>query len=254
MSGMAERALAARRILTSGDSAVTVEFGNAIDPEINDQVYAFADTLTATEPEWLVDTVPTYRSVLIQYDPLLVSQQDVVDALGEVADRLIDAQTGEISRTPKIYELPVAYGGENGPDLSSVAENAGMPVDDVIRIHSSTAYRVYMLGFSPGFPYLGGMDERIACPRLKTPRTRVPAGSVGIAESQTGVYPSASPGGWQLIGRTPVELFDAAKDPPSVLQPGHFVRFVPVSDEELARIESDIASGSFRITVKESEH
>jgi KipI family sensor histidine kinase inhibitor len=151
----------------------------------------------------------------------------------------------------RVFELPVAYWGEHGPDLATVAQHNGISEDEVIRIHSSTAYRVYMLGFSPGFPYLGGMDSRIACPRLKTPRTRVPAGSVGIAESQTGVYPNASPGGWQLIGRTPVRLFDPAQAPPSVLQPGHFVRFAAVPPDQFAAIEAQVAKGEY--VIKSSE-
>ena len=243
---MSERTGETPRILTSGDQAVTVEFGSSIDPAINDRVYAFADALAATAPEWLVEIVPTYRSALVQYDPFAVSHGEVVTALREIADKATEPGAGT-TRASQVFELPVAYGGENGPDLENVAEHTGLPVEEVIAIHSSTAYRVYMIGFAPGFPYLGGMDARIACPRLKTPRTRVPAGSVGIAESQTGVYPNASPGGWQLIGRTPVKLFDAAQDPPSALLPGHFVRFIPVSEQEFAEIKSQVADGSYRL-------
>jgi KipI family sensor histidine kinase inhibitor len=240
------------RILTSGDQAVTVEFGAAIDPVINDRVYAFAEALTASAPEWLVEIVPTYRSLLVQYDPFATSHGEVIAALRALADAASGSSGASEARSQRVYELPVAYGGENGPDLAAVAGHAGLSEAEVIEIHGSAAYRVYMIGFSPGFPYLGGMDKRIACPRLKTPRTRVPAGSVGIAEAQTGVYPSASPGGWQLIGRTPVRLFDAAQDPPSVLQPGRFVRFFPVTPERFAEIEAQAADGSYRINVTEA--
>ena len=156
---------------------------------------------------------------------------DFLDGLVSVVEESAEAAT-----EPEIIELPVVYGGEDGPDLETVAEHAGLSTQEVIEIHSGTGYRVYMIGFAPGFPYLGGLDERIACPRLKTPRISVPAGSVGIAESQTGVYPNASPGGWQLIGRTAVKLFDpnvnAANASPSLITPGAEVRFVPVDAHE----------------------
>jgi KipI family sensor histidine kinase inhibitor len=138
----------------------------------------------------------------------------------------------EAAGESRIVELPVVYGGEDGPDLESVAEHADLSVQEVIDIHSGVDYRVYMIGFAPGFPYLGGLDQRIATPRLKTPRISVPAGSVGIAESQTGVYPNASPGGWQLIGRTASVLFDVTKSSPSLITPGSKVRFFPVQSHD----------------------
>jgi inhibitor of KinA len=239
------------RILAAGDQAVTVEFGDRIDSAVNARVYAFADALAAAAPSWLVEVVPTYRSLLVQYDPFAVNVDEVERTLRPLLEKSADTGEAASPQNRRVFQLPVFYGGEHGPDLATVAQHNNISEAEVIRIHSATAYRVYMLGFSPGFPYLGGMDARIACPRLKTPRTRVPAGSVGIAESQTGVYPNASPGGWQLIGRTPVRLFDPAQDPPSVLQPGHFVRFVAVPPDEFAAIEAQVAAGEY--TIKSSE-
>ena len=249
------------RFLVAGDSAIVVEFGDAIDDRVNDLVYSLAAALEDAPP-WLVELVPTYRSLLVQYDPLAAGYTDVADHL----ERLTSGSTPELnadhpaaghSARPvlraRVYKLPVAYGGEHGPDLATVAQHSGLSEDEVVRIHSSTDYRVFMIGFAPGFPYLGGMDQRIACPRLKTPRTRVPAGAVGIAESQTGVYPNESPGGWQLIGLTPAPLFDASRDPPSLIQPGAFVRFVPVDHAEFEQIKGEIAAGSYEVSVEERD-
>lgn len=239
------------KIVPVGDGAVNIEFGTEISDEINDRVYAFAETIDALSPPWLDELVPTYRSLLVHYDGQIFDF-DVVDT--ELKKLVLESSaetSGSSVRSPLVYELPTAYGGEFGPDLESVAKHAGISTIEVVKIHSGTAYRVYMIGFSPGFPYLGGMDARIATPRLATPRTRVPAGSVGIAESQTGVYPTASPGGWQLIGRTPVRLFDHEKEPPSVLQPGHFVRFVPIEDERFPEIEREVTAGDYEISVSE---
>ena len=159
--------------------------------------------------------------------------------------------------TASLYRVPVAYGGDDGPDLERVAEHAGMDAGQVVEIHSGGVHQVYMLGFLPGFPYLGGMDQSIACPRLETPRIRVPAGSVGIAESQTGVYPADSPGGWNLIGRTPVPLFDVSgtsrksRKSPAAIEPGGFVQFVSTDPEEMAEIQAEISGGRYAIPVVE---
>lgn len=239
-------------IQPAGDQAIAIDFAAEISNEVNDRVYGLAEALEALPPSWLKELVPSYRSLLVQYDALSVDYDQVEAELHELVSRVASSKGEKASRQARVYEIPVAYGGENGPDLQSVADHAQVSPDEVVSIHSSIGYRVFMIGFSPGFPYLGGMDERIACPRLATPRTRVPAGSVGIAESQTGVYPSATPGGWQLIGRTVVKLFDPALDPPSVLQPGHFVRFVPVSENEQAEIEERVSHGEYSIRVTDS--
>ena len=233
------------RIKTVGDSALVVEFGEIIDLSVNYQVYGLAEAIEVARVRGITGLIPTYRSLLIEYDALMVSFQEITMVVEKVLHQVtepanvIDEQGGEL------LEIPVVYGGKSGPDLVNVAEYAGISTEEVIEIHTSLVYRVYMLGFLPGFAYLGGMDNRIACPRLETPRIRVPAGSVGIAESQTGIYPVESPGGWQLIGYTPVPLFNHASEPPVALHAGGFVRFVSTGLEKIKRIETAISEGSY---------
>lgn len=167
---------------------------------------------------------PGYASVLVSFDPLKTGRQDLETRIRELAR----AAENDPLPAPRIVDVPVAYGGENGPDLDDVARLHGLSADEVVAIHSSVEYLVYFLGFSPGFPYLGGMPEAIATPRLDRPRRRVPAGSVAIGGSQTGIYPVASPGGWRVIGRTALELFRPDREPPAVLAMGDRVRFVPL--------------------------
>jgi inhibitor of KinA len=211
-----------------GDSAILAVFGDAIDLAVNRRVHAL-DRLFAAEPfEGLIETVPTYTSLLMYYDALRV---DYTQALAEMRRRVGKLQdTGE--QPARLVEIPTRYGGEYGPDLDFVAAHNRLTTDEVIKIHTGRDYPVYMMGFTPGFPYLGGMDERIAAPRLQTPRTRVKAGSVGIAGSQTGVYSIDSPGGWQLIGWTDAVLFDPASEQPFLLAPGDIVRFVDLDAAE----------------------
>ena len=239
------------RILTAGDSALVVEFGDAIDHAVNGRVYDLAAAVEAAGIHGVAELVPTYRSLLVGYDCLATTYDEARSALETLLAIHPEEPSGGDTSGATLFEIPVAYGGEDGPDLARVAEHAGLSEDDVVEIHSAAIYRVYMLGFLPGFPYLGGMDERIACPRLETPRLRVPAGSVGIAESQTGVYPVDSPGGWQLIGRTPAPLFDPASEPPAALAPGSFVRFVPTAPDEIGQIEASVAGGTYRLPSSE---
>ena len=154
------------------------------------------------------------------------------------------------SEQPLVVHVPTLYGGEHGPDLEYIADRAGMSVEEAVTIHSAEEYLVYMMGFTPGFPYLGGLDERLATPRLETPRQEIVAGTVGIAESQTGVYPVSSPGGWRLIGRTPLRLFDPSRESPSLLSAGNYLRFVPLSgEEEFVAIQNSVAAGTFETTI-----
>ena len=220
------------RFLLAGDAALVVEFGqalgtSAIDLEINRRVHALARALAAQPLPGLGEPVPSYRSLLVHYDPLQLAHAEVESVVTEALQRCEDAPLPE----PRLVEIPTVYGGKHGPDIGFVAEHNGLTVDEVIRLHAEAAYTVYMLGFTPGFPYLGGLPDALATPRLETPRQRVPAGSVGIAGAQTGVYPLSTPGGWRLIGWTPLLLFDPARTPPALLQPGDRVRFVPVSEE-----------------------
>ena len=214
--------------LPAGDKALVVELGDAIDPETNRRVHNLTMAIERAAVPGIFDLVPTYRSLLVYYDPLTVSSSELQDRIVEVEQRLDERPAG----VPRVVHVPTLYGGEYGPDLEFVAQHAGLSPEGVVEIHSSTDYLVYMMGFTPGFPYLGGMSEKLTTPRLHSPRIEIPAGSVGIAENQTGVYPVVSPGGWQLIGRTPLSLFDPLNDQPSLLDAGDYVRFTPIATEE----------------------
>ncbi len=229
-------------LLPCGDQALIVEFGDAIDPAINRRVHDLAHAIESAGVKGVYDLVPTYRSLLVYYNPVRTTWTELEDSLrsllNDTGDRVIS--------TPRVVLLPTLYGGEYGPDLEFVSENAGLSPEEAIELHSGTDYLVYMMGFSPGFPYLGGLDERLATPRLESPRVEIPAGSVGIAESQTGVYPVASPGGWQLIGRTPLRLFDETAGQPAVLRAGDYIRFVPLETEAAyAEIRANVEAGEF---------
>lgn len=217
------------QILPHGDRAVTVVFPPEISPEVNRRVLALCAALERAQRSGIVSCVPAYHTLLVEYDPLLMTYEEVLACLRALPDA--DARE-EAGRT---VSIPVCYGGEFGPDLGLVAAHSGLTPEEVIARHSGGSYRVYMLGFRPGFPYLGGLDSRLATPRLATPRPRIEAGSVGIAGDQTGIYPEASPGGWNIIGRTPLSLFDERRAS-ALLRPGDMLRFVPVSREGYERI------------------
>jgi KipI family sensor histidine kinase inhibitor len=234
------------RLLPAGDSAIVVEYGETIDARINASVRLLQDALAAGRHPGLVETVPTYRSLMVHYDPMMLSRRDLEDLIIATAGGLPDANL-EAFRT---VEIPVLYGGDAGPDLADVAANAGLDPQAAAGLHAGGDYVVFMLGFMPGFPYLGGLPAAIATPRLATPRTKVPAGSVGIAGAQTGIYPTASPGGWRLIGRTPVRLFDARQSPPAMLAPGDHVRFLPIDRAEYDAIAGEVAADRYRPNVR----
>lgn len=220
------------QIRLSGDRAVLVEYGDAIDPAVNEKVRAMTALVKGSLPEGVEAVIPAYRNLSILYDPLVTSPDRILPHLLGLEARLREIEVPE----PRIVEIPVLYGGECGPDIGFVAEHGGLSVDEVIAIHAGTVYPIYMIGFTPGFCYLGGLDSRIHTPRRKTPRTLLPGGSVGIAEAQTGMYPVDSPGGWQIIGRTPLRLFAPERDNPFLYEPGDLIRFVPVSMPEYERI------------------
>ena len=222
------------RFLLAGDTALVVELGDEISEEVNRKVHTLASTLEKLSPPGLGEIVPTYRSLLVYYDPLRLSYIKVKEIILDALRRCEEAPPPE-SRT---VEIPVAYGGEFGPDIEFVAEYNGLSVEEVIERHSGTIYTVYMLGFVPGYTYLGRLPKRLVTPRLPTPRTLVPAGSVGIAGEQTGIYPIDIPGGWRIIGRTPLKLFDPHREPPVHLKPGDKVRFVAITEEEFHKLAS----------------
>jgi len=212
------------RIRECGDSMLLVEFDAVIDPAINARAIALAAALRHPLLPGVFDVVPGYRTVGIHFDPL---KTDILALEAHVDRGLAMVESAPVSVGGAVVEIPVRYGGDAGPDLDAVAAFAGCAPDEVIRRHAAVTYRVYMVGFVPGFAYLGRVDASIAAPRRRMPRERVPAGSVGIAGAQTGVYPAETPGGWQLIGRTSLRMFDPVREAPSLLAPGDLVRFVP---------------------------
>jgi KipI family sensor histidine kinase inhibitor len=222
------------RIVPAGDSALFVEFDNRIDPAVNARAVALAERLRAAPIAGVRDIVPTYRSVTIYFDPVRTPHDPLVELLEREAAR----QVPEMRWSPDVIRVPVCYGGEFGPDLPEVAGFAGIAESAVIDLHATPTYRVFMLGFVPGFAYLGNVDERIAMPRRATPRVRVPRGTVAIAGTQTGIYPSETPGGWHLIGRTPTRPFDLSRPNPCLLKAGDGVSFQPIDRAEYDRLES----------------
>ena len=215
------------RIRECGDSMLLVEFEPVIDPIVNERVIALASRLRERRALGVRDVAPGYCTVGVHFDPLQTDLRALEQAIAEDANALA---AGAVVSPRAPIEIVVSYGGDDGPDLAAVAAHAGCSPAEVIERHAARTYRVYMLGFVPGFAYLGRVDASIATPRHRVPRERVPAGSVGIAGEQTGVYPVSSPGGWQLIGRTSCVMFDASRPTPSLLSPGDLVRFVPSLD------------------------
>lgn len=221
------------RFLAASDDALLVRFGTEISVAHHRRVRSLTAALERAALPAVRNLHPAYASLLIRFDPLRSDHAAIEAAVRGLLDAL------EAPAAPRAIEIPVCYGGEFGPDLAAVAEHCRLEPQEVIARHSAPEYLVYFLGFSPGFPYLGGMDAALATPRLPAPRTRVPAGSVAIGGAQTGVYPVATPGGWRLIGRTPLRLFDSERPEPALVRMGDQVRFVPIDAAECARLESD---------------
>lgn len=223
------------RILTVGDCAVSVEFGQEISLEINHKVMALKMVLEQEPIRGIVELIPTYCSLLVQYDPMELRYGQLREKLYTLVNQL-----DEVEMPPKqVVEIPVAYGGEYGPDLGEVAKVHNISEDEVIKLHSEPEYPIYMLGFVAGFPYLGGMNKAIATPRKKSPRLKIEAGSVGIAGEQTGIYSVESPGGWQIIGRTPLKLYDVNRNEPVLLKAGQYIKFKPITKEEFRAMENE---------------
>jgi inhibitor of KinA len=225
-----------------GDQAVMIELGKDIDCQIQKKVMAVSAMLDNHPWEWMVEYVPAFTTVCVYYNPLFflknrVSHKTPYEAVCDELVQLLNDLDLDERRESRVVEIPVHYGGESGPDLDIVAKHNGLTPEEVVAIHSNGHYFVNMIGFAPGFPYIGGMSEKIATPRKSSPRLKIPAGSVGIAGKQTGIYPIETPGGWQIIGKTPLQLFRPDHDPPSLLKAGDKICFKPITLKEFREWE-----------------
>ena len=229
------------RIVPEGDLALLVEFENEISKECNARVTALNQRIKEEKLKGIVETIPTFRSLLIYYDPLQTSYRKLSARLKRLTRQTKEAVQGD----KRIIQIPVCYGGAYGEDMQDVCAHTGLSQEEVVKLHTGTDYLIYMLGFLPGFPYLGGLNERLATPRLKDPRKAIPAGAVGIGGEQTGIYPISSPGGWRLIGQTPIPLFDSRRKPPILYQAGDYIRFRAIDEEEYKQITDQLATGEF---------
>lgn len=228
-------------ISPEGDRALVADFGNIIDEKINDEVNSLSSIILSKHIPGVSELLPTYRSLVVFYDPLVLTY-------GELRAQLekMDPDEASACDSPReVIEVPCCYEKEFAPDLDGLSALSGLSTGEIVKVHSGTEYKIYMLGFLPGFVYLGGLDKRIAAPRLDSPRTSIPARSVGIGGSQTGVYPIASPGGWRLIGSTPLDFYDPSKQDPILCHAGEYIHFTPVTKAEYDLIRKDIAAGNY---------
>lgn len=226
------------RFLPAGDGAVVVEFGSTVDEALSDRVMALDARIAEAGIAGVVETVPTYRSLLVTYDPLQIRARQLIPRLADLA---MDAR--EAAVVGRQWVIPVCYGGDHGEDLEWVAKVHGMTPDDVIALYAGAIYRVYMIGFTPGFAYLGGLPQILHTPRRETPRTLVPAGSVAIGGQQAAVFSVAAPSGWHMLGRTPVRTFDLRRDDPFLIAPGDRIRFSPVAAAEFDALAARAEAG-----------
>ena len=225
------------RIFPLGDSAVLAEFGTTLDLEVNARLQELAEAVRVKDPPWIRDIIPALASLALHFDlGRLPAGVDPVVAAAELLEGCLAAKPGARRAKPESLDVPVCYEADLAPDLEEVAERLKLPVEEVVRRHVATEHRVLMMGFAPGQPYIGGLDPKLAVPRRATPRTRVPAGSIAIANEQTAVYPFEIAGGWNVIGRTPLKVFNAARIPAALFAPGMIVHFVPITRAEFERL------------------
>ncbi|MDR0696762.1 MAG: 5-oxoprolinase subunit PxpB [Christensenellaceae bacterium] len=223
------------------DSGVRMDFGKKIDRDINDSVMKIYNAVKAKPFCGVYEIIPSYCSILFIYDPLLTNYNKIVANL----QRLLRSENSNNSLKSKLVYIPVCYGGDFGEDINDVANHTKISVDKIIEMHSSPEYLIYMLGFLPGFAYLGGLPPQLTTPRLKNPRTKITAGSVGIGGEQTGIYPLDSPGGWRLIGRTPIKPYDPYRDNPFLFRAGDYIKFVPITKDEYYMIEDQVKCNKY---------
>lgn len=235
------------RFLHSGDSALVVEFGDAIDRALNDRVLALDAHVREARLAGVVETVPTYRSLMIHYSPLATTAADLTRAIETLLDK-----PGAASAAKRTWRVPVCYEGRHAPDLDDVGKRLGLTAERIVELHLSVPYRIYMMGFMPGFPYMGDLAPALVLPRRENPRVRVPPGSVAIALNQTAIYPWESPGGWHLIGTTPIRMFDLAWNPPTLFATGDAVMFERVDAAAFGDLRTASDSGHFRLEPQES--
>jgi KipI family sensor histidine kinase inhibitor len=228
------------RFLSAGDRALIVEFGDRIDRELSSAVLRLAASIGAAAIPGIVETVPTFRSLLVHYDPVLTTRAAIERSIALLLDR-----APEPRRNARLWHIPFCAEGDFAPDLAEVARLVGLTPEDVVARHSAVRYHVYMLGFLPGFPYLGDLPAELALPRRADPRLRAPAGSIAIATSLTAIYPFESPGGWHLIGTTPIRLFDLARPRPALLAAGDAVEFEPINGAAFAAIRRLVERGNY---------
>ena len=234
------------QITVCGDSAINIVVANAISPEASALVRNAAARIQAAGIAGIEDIVPTFCAVMVAYNPEIISYEELVSAIHANLDGL-SAQGAE---TGKTIVIPVCYGGQFGPDLDHVAQFHGITPDEVVRLHTEPTYLIAMLGFLPGFAYLGGLNPKLETPRLEVPRVRIEAGAVGIGGAQTGIYPLPSPGGWQIIGRSPLRPYDAERDPAFLYAAGDSIKFESITADEYAAIEAALANGTYEYCVK----
>jgi len=230
------------RFLPAGDTAIVVEFGDRIDRSVNDRVLRLSAQVRAANLPGVVETVPTFRSLMVHYDPLVSDSASLIAAI----EKLLDSG-GEENAPRKLWRIPACYAESHAPDLSEVAQRTGLSTEEVVRLHRDTRFHVYMIGFVQGYPYMGDVPRALVLPRRPDPRMRVPAGSIAIAAGMTAIYPIESPGGWHLIGATPIRLFDPRSLRPALLSPGDAVQFEPVSAHEFDTIRTAVAADEYSV-------
>ena len=230
------------RFLPAGDTAVIVEFGDRIDRVVSDRVLRLSALVRAENLPGVVETVPTFRSLMVHYDPLATTSANLNAAI----EKLLDSSRGE-TKPVKLWRIPACYAASHAPDLAEVAQRTGLSAAEVVRLHSGTRFHIYMIGFVPGYPYMGDLPEPLVLPRRADPRVRVPAGSIAIATNMTGIYPLESPGGWHLIGATPIRLFDLRRPRPALLSPGDAVRFEPIAVPEFDAIRAAVSADAYQV-------